>query len=208
MMTTTDEFHLWIVASLRRVCRVFGSCRTSGATFSADQCAAADGSFMGHLSDKPVIQQLGSLIPCSKHLVRNNGTDLSECLALSLRKSFLHVDAISPSRSSLWPTLRERSFLVKMLSESRTVYQRLADGTARKRSVEDRSDEKNYAQRPHDRGKVMQPMVGRMLTVDEAKKTGRSDRADISRRTLQTRCSTDLGRRRLDVDRCLGSGGR
>src|SRR6266403_5742338 len=58
-------------------------------------------------SEKPVIQQLGSLIPCSKHLVRNNGTDLSECLALSLRKSFLHVDAISPSRSSLWPTLRE-----------------------------------------------------------------------------------------------------
>src|SRR5882757_7143839 len=55
MMTTTDEFHLWIVASLRTVCRVFGSCRTSGATFSADQCAAADGSFMGHLSDKPVI---------------------------------------------------------------------------------------------------------------------------------------------------------
>ena len=104
--------------------------------------------------------------------------------------------------------LCESSFLIKMLSESRTVYQRLADGTARKRSVEDRSDEKNYAQRPHDRGKLMQAVVGRMLTVDEAKKTGRSDRADISRRTLQTRCSTDLGRRRLDVDRCLGSGGR
>src|SRR5579863_4802144 len=93
-----------------------------------------------------VIQQLGSLIPCSKHLVRNNGTDLSECLALSLRKSFLHVDAIFPSRSSLWPTLRERSFLIKTLSESRTAYQRLADGTSRKRSVEDRSEEKNYAQ--------------------------------------------------------------
>jgi hypothetical protein len=59
MMTTTDEFHLWIVASLRTVCRVFGSCRTSGATFSADQCAAADGSFMGHLSDKPVLRPVG-----------------------------------------------------------------------------------------------------------------------------------------------------
>jgi hypothetical protein len=35
-----------------------------------------------------------------------------------------------------------------------------------------------------------------------------SDRADISRRTLQTRGSTDLSRRRLDVDRCLGNGGR
>ena len=64
-------------------------------------------SISGDHSEKPVMQQLGSLIPCSKHLVRNNGTDLSECLALSLRKSFLHVDAISPSRSSLWPTLRE-----------------------------------------------------------------------------------------------------
>src|SRR5258708_38057198 len=102
------------------------------------------------------MQQLGSLIPCSKHLVRNNGTDLSECLALSLRKSFLHVDAISPSRSSLWPTLRESSFLIKMLRESRTAYQRLADETARKRSVEDRCGDKNYAQRPHDRGTAMQ----------------------------------------------------
>jgi hypothetical protein len=35
-----------------------------------------------------------------------------------------------------------------------------------------------------------------------------SDRSDISRRTLQTRGSTDLSRRRLDVDRCLGNGGR
>jgi hypothetical protein len=119
-----------------------------------------------------VIQQLGSLIPCSKHLVRNNGTDLSECLALSLRKSFLHVDAISPSRSSLWPTLRERSFLIKMLSESRTVYQRLADGTARKRSVEDSSDEKNCAQHSHDDGETMQAVVGRVLTVHETEKTG------------------------------------
>ena len=66
--------------------------------------------------------------------------------------------------------------------------------TARKSSIDDRSDEKNYAQRPHDRGKVMQPVVGRMLTVDEAKKTGRSDRADISHRTLQTRRSTDLSK--------------
>jgi hypothetical protein len=38
------SFHLWIDASSRTVCRVFGSCRTSGATFSADQCPAADGS--------------------------------------------------------------------------------------------------------------------------------------------------------------------
>src|SRR5579862_3500862 len=131
-----------------------------------------------------VIPQLGSLIPCTKHLVTNNGTDLSECLALSLRKSFLHVDAISPYRSSLRPTLRERSFLIKTLNESRTVYQRLADGTSRKRSVEDRSEEKNCAQHSHDDGETMQAVVGCMLTVDEAKKTGRSDRADISRRTL------------------------
>jgi hypothetical protein len=95
-----------------------------------------------------------------------------------------------------------------MLSESRTVHQRLADGTVRKSSIEDRSDEKNYTQRSHDHGEVMQAVVGRMLTVHDAKKTGRSDRADISRRTLQTRGSTDLSRRRLDVDRCLGSGGR
>src|SRR5260370_3811 len=38
------SFHLWIVASSRTVCRVFGSCRTSGATLSTDQCAAADSS--------------------------------------------------------------------------------------------------------------------------------------------------------------------
>jgi hypothetical protein len=41
-----------------------------------------------------------------------------------------------------------------MLSESRTVHQRLADGTARKSSIEDRSDEKNYAQRSHDLGEA------------------------------------------------------
>ena len=94
-----------------------------------------------------------------------------------------------------------------MLSESRAVY-RLADGPARERSVEYSSDEKNYAQHSHDDGETMQAVVGRMLTVHDAKKTGRSDRPDISRRTLQTRGSADLSRRRLEVDRCLGSGGR
>ena len=78
------------------------------------------------------------------------------------------------------------------------LHQRLADGTARKRSVEDSSDEKNCAQHSHDDGETMQAVVGRMLTVDEPKKTGRSDRTDISRRTLQARGSADLSRRRLD----------
>jgi hypothetical protein len=73
---------------------------------------------------------------------------------------------------TLWPTLRERSLLIKMLSESRTVYQRLADGTARKRSVEDSSDEKSCAQHSHDDGEVMQAVVGRVLTVHETEKTG------------------------------------
>ena len=89
---------------------------------------------------------------------------------------------------------------LKMLSESRTVYQRLADGTARKRSVEDSSDEKNCAQHSHDDGETMQAVVSRMLTVDEPKKTGRSDRTDISRRTLQTRGSADLVQWRLDIE--------
>jgi hypothetical protein len=99
--------------------------------------------------------------------------------------------------------LRARALkLIKMLR------QRLADGTARKSSIENRSDEKNYAQRSHDQGEVMQAVVGRMLTVHDGKKTGRSHRADISRRTLQTRGGADLSRRRLEVNRCLGSGGR
>src|SRR5258705_11217643 len=93
-----------------------------------------------------------------------------------------------------------RSFLIKMLSESRTVYQRLADGTARKRSVEDSSDEKNCAQHSHDDGETMQAVVGRILTVHEPKKTGRSDRAVISRPTLQTRGSPDSSRRRLKLN--------
>src|SRR5258707_15814779 len=84
----------------------------------------------------------------------------------------------------------------------------LADGTARKRSVEDSSDEKNCAQHSHDDGETMQALVGRVRTVHETEKAGRSDRADISRRTLQTRGSANLSRRRLDVNRCLGSGGR
>jgi hypothetical protein len=37
----------------------------------------------------------------------------------------------------------------QMLSESPTVYQRSAEVTAPKSSIEDRSDEKDYAQRPH-----------------------------------------------------------
>src|ERR1700722_6918059 len=84
----------------------------------------------------------------------------------------------------------------------------LADVTARKSSIEDRSDEKNCAQHSHDDGETMQAVVGRVLTVHETEKAGRGNRADISRRTLQTRGSADLSRRRLDVNRCLGSGGR
>ena len=95
-----------------------------------------------------------------------------------------------------------------MLSESRTVYQRLADGTARKRSVEDSSDEKNCAQHSHDDGETMQAVVGRVLTVHETEKAGRGNRADISRRPLQPGGSADLVQWRLDVDRCLGRGGR
>ena len=53
-----------------------------------------------------------------------------------------------------------------MLSERRTEYQRLADGTARKRSVED-SSEKYCAQHSHDYGETMQAVVGRVLTVHE-----------------------------------------
>jgi hypothetical protein len=94
-----------------------------------------------------------------------------------------------------------------MLSESRTVYQRLAGGTARKRSVEDSSDEKNCAQHSHDDGETMQAVVGRVLTVHETEKTGRGNRADISRRWLQTGGSADLVHRRLDIDGCLGCGG-
>jgi len=94
-----------------------------------------------------------------------------------------------------------------MLSENRTVHQRLADVTARKSSIEDRSDEKNYAQHPHDHGEVMPAVVGRVLTIHETEKTGRGIRADISRRSLQTGGSADLVHRRLDIDRCLGCGG-
>ena len=98
--------------------------------------------------------------------------------------------------------------LARALKLIKMLHQRLADGTARKSSIEDRSDEKNYAQHSHDDGETMQAVVCGMLTVHEAKKTGRSDRTDISRRTLQARGSADLSRRRLDVNRCLGSGGR
>ena len=80
------------------------------------------------------------------------------------------------------------------------MYQRLADVTARKSSIEDRSDEKNCAQHSHDDGETMQAVVGRVLTVHETEKAGRGNRADISRRTLQTRGSADLSRRRLDED--------
>ena len=90
--------------------------------------------------------------------------------------------------------------ITKMLSESRAVHQRLADIIARKSSIEDRADEKGYAQRPHEHGELMQAVVGLMLTVHNAKKAGRSNRDDISRRTLQTRDSTDLSRRRLAID--------
>jgi len=81
-----------------------------------------------------------------------------------------------------------------MLGESRTVHQRSASGTAQKRSIEDCSDEKNCAQRSHDYGEAMQTVVGRVLTVHGAEKTGRGDRADISCGALQTGGSANLGR--------------
>jgi hypothetical protein len=64
--------------------------------------------------------------------------------------------------------LRERSKLIKSL----TVHQRLAEVTARKSSIEDRSDEKNNAQHSHDYGETMQAVVGCVLTVHETEKTG------------------------------------